>query len=300
MSESSVVFDPSKNSDETGVSHPRPRWGRAILAGTLSLFVSGMGQLYNRQARRALLFGAVSYLFAMVFWRTRILLAFPTMIWAVTLQALWKVFVVIEAAYAAAKNKMPEGPVPMPRVAYPLLVISLIAGALWPSFDMVKQRSGFGAFTIPSRSMCPTICLGDRVVVDMNAYRTQKVQRGDLIVMKHASSDALFVKRVIGLPGDLVAPGPNGSVLVNGQVFRPAAPCAMPQWEKRHSDPADYSEFHETRVADGNYFVVGDNLGDSFDSRIAAFGAVTADMVRGRPLYLYWSPTLARVGCAVR
>ena len=298
MSESSVIPGSPKETYGIGVPNPSPRWMRAVLAGTLSLFFSGMGQLYNRQPRRALLFRVVSHLLTEVFWRTRIFLVFPAMISVVMVQVLWKIFVGVDAVHVTAKNKTPEAPVPMPRVAYPLIVILLIAGALWPSVNMVKERSGFSAFTIPSRSMCPTICLGDRMVADMKAYRTQKVQRGDVIVMKHASSDALFVKRVIGLPGDVIAPGPNGSVMVNGEAFRAPLPCAMPKWDKR--EPADYSEFHETIVAEGNYFVVGDNPGDSYDSRFVEFGAVTTGMVRGRPLYLYWSPTLARIGCTIR
>jgi hypothetical protein len=41
------------------------------------------------------------------------------------------------------------------------------------------------------------------------------------VKLKHAWSDALWIKRVIGLPGDLVAPGPKGSVFVNGKPFHP-------------------------------------------------------------------------------
>jgi len=42
------------------------------------------------------------------------------------------------------------------------------------------------------------------------------------------------------------------------------------------------------------------NLDNSFDSRILDFGPVTADMVRGKPLHLYWSPTRSRIGCSFR
>jgi hypothetical protein len=71
----------------------------------------------------------------------------------------------------------------------------------------------------------------------------------------------------------------------NGQPFRLPAPCSVPTWEKR--EPADYSSFRSTTVPEGTFSVVGDNLEDSYDSRLREFGAVTADMIRGRPLYFY-------------
>jgi hypothetical protein len=61
-----------------------------------------------------------------------------------------------------------------------------------------------------------------------------------------------------------------------------------------------HSSFRSTTVPEGTFFVVGgDNLEDSYDSRIREFGAVTADMIRGRPLYFYWSPTFSRIGCQI-
>jgi len=291
---------PEASQPPSAVGEPaRPsRWKQATLASILSLFFSGMGQLYNRQPRRALVLGIVGYLFtAVLLAHTRILLTFRTMIAVLVVEIVWKVLVVGDAAVSAGQSEKAESPAPLPWLLYPVLALALLVGALTPSAATVKEQSGFNAFKIPSRSMCPTICLGDRVVVDMHAYRAQPPQRGDIIVMKHASSEALFVKRVIGLPGDVVSPSPDGSVLVNGKPFRPPAPCATPVWEK--SELVDYSEFHRTKVPEGNYFVVGDNLQDSYDSRIATFGAVTPDMVRGKPLYLYWSPTRTRIGCSI-
>ena len=103
--------------------------------------------------------------------------------------------------------------------------------------------------------------------------------------MQHASSDALFVKRVIGIAGDVVAPGPNGTILVNGWPFKPNMPCAPFIWQKM--EPGDYSAFQSSIVPDGSLFVVGDNLTNSYDSRFPEFGLVTLNMVRGKPLYIY-------------
>jgi len=212
---------------------------------------------------------------------------FPTIITIILGSLGWKIFIVVDAARCAGRTKNSKLSVPFPKLTYTVLIAAMVLAALLPSWNGIKERSGFAAFKVPSASMCPTICIGDYLVADTHAYRSQPPERGDIIMMKHASSDALFLKRVVALPGDRVSPGPNGSVLVNGQPFRPPAPCSVPTWEKR--EPGDYSSFRSTTVPEGTFFVVGDNLEDSHDSRIREFGAVTADMIRGRPLYFYWS-----------
>jgi len=85
---------------------------------------------------------------------------------------------------------------------------------------------------------------------------------------------------------------------VNGQRFNPPAPCGTTAWLK--GDLADYSMFQPTTVPEGSFFVVGDNLPDSFDSRIPEFGPVTKNMVRGKALFLYWSSGHSRIGCSLR
>jgi signal peptidase I len=275
-----------------------PRWERITAAAALSLIFSGMGQLLNRHPRKAFAFALISHLFGATLAHTHVLLAFPTMLGILAVMLAWKVFVVWEAGYSAAKLKKPETPIPLPWLTYPVLAAAIIAGTVLPTVDRLKTESGFAAFRITSRSMCPTICVGDRVVADMQAFCAHLPTRGDLVLLQHASSEPLFVKRVVGLPGDTVAPGPDNSVLVNGQAFHPAFPCASPNW--KIAAAADDSEFEATKIPEGNYFVVGDNAGDSFDSRLPEFGPVTADMIRGQPLFLYWSPTHSRVGCKLR
>ncbi len=262
-----------------------------------SLFVSGTGQLYNRQPLKGLIFACVSWLIDFLIWQTRVLLVFPTIIGIILGSLGWKIFIVVDAARCASRTKNSKLSVPFPKFTYTVLIAVMVLAALLPSWNGIKERSGFAAFKVPSASMCPTICIGDYLVADTHAYRPHPPVRGDIIMLKHASSDALFLKRVIALPGDRVSPGPNGSVLVNGQPFRPPAPCSVPTWEKR--EPADYSSFRSTTVPEGTFFVVGDNLEDSYDSRLREFGAVTADMIRGRPLYFYWSPTFSRIGCQI-
>src|SRR6267142_5227376 len=99
------------------------RWKRATVAGLLSFVFSGMGQLYNRQPRKAFGLAVVTHLLDLLLFRTRLLLAFSAMVTTVLVLALWKLFVAIEAAYASAKLKKPETLLPHSRLTYPVLAV---------------------------------------------------------------------------------------------------------------------------------------------------------------------------------
>jgi signal peptidase I len=257
-----------------------------------------MGQLYNRQPRKAFALALITYVLDFLMVKTRLLFTFSTMVVTILALGLWKLFVAAEAGYAAAAKK-PESAVPMPRLTYPFLAIIFFVAVFIP-FPDLKSEAGFASFKVPSASMCPTICLGERFVADMHAYKLRPPQRGDLILMKHSSSDALFIKRVIAIAGDTVAPGPGGTILVKGQRFSSPAPCGTSVLPKQNPDPTGYPAFQSTSVPEGSFFVVGDNIANSYDSRIPEFGPVTQEMVRGKPLFLYWSTSYSRIGCSIR
>ncbi len=240
-----------------------------------------------------------THLLSVLFVHTRLLLSFPTMVATLLVVWVWKLFVVAEAAHAAASAKKPEATLPLPWFTYSLIAVIVVLASYFPTLDHIKHGSGFSAFKIPSRSMCPTVCEGDRIVADINAYRSKPPGRGDVILLKQRTMEALLLKRVIGVAGDVVQPGPGGNVLVNGQTFHPPAACGSSNWPKLETSGVIMS-FQTTKVAEGTFFVVGDNLENSFDSRMPEFGAVTPDMVRGKPLYFVWSPVHSRIGCSIR
>lgn len=107
----------------------------------------------------------------------------------------------------------------------------------------------------PSGSMDPTIREGDTVLVDTNAYRFGRLpQTGDMVLF--SESDCQMVKRVIGLPGQIV-------VISQGVVFVDGRRLAEP-YLNSEADPADYGPF---KVAPSRVFVAGDNRINSRDSR---------------------------------
>jgi len=105
-------------------------------------------------------------------------------------------------------------------------------------------------------SMEPTLYSGDRVFISRVLVLAGQISRGDLIVCKIQENGHTenIIKRVIGLPGDEVAIT-NHAVYINGEsLIEPYAGMSAS------------SDLHMTLAA-GNYFVIGDNLSTSVDSR---------------------------------
>jgi signal peptidase I len=155
------------------------------------------------------------------------------------------------------------------------------------------------AFKIPSGSMKRTLLVGDYVVVEKLSYRFGAPGRGDVVVFKypHQDNDVSpgqwfreayelivhrrrvprrdYVKRVIGVPGDVVW-GKEGRVYVNDEGGR-----------EPYAHSAISEDFGPFKVPPDSYFVMGDHRADSRDSR--HWGFVPRRLVRGRALLIYWS-----------
>jgi signal peptidase I len=160
-----------------------------------------------------------------------------------------------------------------------ILVIAVVAAILIRSF--VVQP-----FYIPSGSMEPTLAEGDRVLVNKLSYDLHTVHRGDIVVFKKPPNDTTpgvtdLIKRVIGLPGEMIA-GQGGHVTINGHQL--AEPW-LPKGETT-------APFPPTVVPPGDYFMMGDNRGDSADSRI--IGPIPKHLFIGRAFLRVWP--LSRIG----
>jgi len=158
---------------------------------------------------------------------------------------------------------------------YVYLVLPLVAGPpIVQPIRAIVRNNFYEAFKIPTVSMAPTILRGDYI------YATKlrgAVRHGDIVVYHH---DRLkFVKRVVGLPGDTLAMR-NDSLFVNGQ--RTPEPYATPS-----EDRPQYASWGPLTVPPHSYFVLGDNRGESLDSRF--YGPIDADSVTQRPLGIYFS-----------
>ncbi len=130
-------------------------------------------------------------------------------------------------------------------------------------------------------SMAPRIASGEYVLINTVAYRVGRPERGDVVAFRHErSAPSVYLKRVIGLPGDRVQIR-NGIVFVNGNRLR-----------EPYVRYPDGRSFKPLTVPDGELYVLGDNRANSDDSRF--WGFVGEPEVIGKAIAGIWP--LRRLG----
>ena len=266
------------------------------VAGILSLVFPGLGQLYAGRPRRGLAISlTLSVITLLVLFIRLLQQPIGLLVWVVA-GVLVRVAVVTDAVLSARQNKHAQTIRNKSQIAYFAAATIIVAACIFPTSDQLLARSK--GFKVPTASMCPTICENERVIADMAAYKKDAPGRGDLIMLQTKFGKSLFIKRVIATGGDTVTQGRQGEVLVNGNPLPPVSICSAPKM--RGESEGTTIEFCPVKVPSGSFFVVGDNLNNSLDSRIPDFGLVTLNQIQGKPLYLYWSPVLSRIGCKTR
>ena len=186
----------------------------------------------------------------------------------------------------------------------------------------------FEPFQIPSKSMVPTLRVGDFILVSKSAYGLRlpvvrykifdlgSPERGDVVVFFPPHEERYFIKRLVGLPGDEVRVV-AGVVYINGEkmpqmaiddtpdddrsvIMREQLKGTSHQIQKRLS-PTRLSLNFTAVVPEGHYFMMGDNRDNSSDSRV--WGPVPVDRIVGKAFarWLFWDeflslPNFARAG----
>jgi signal peptidase I len=162
-----------------------------------------------------------------------------------------------------------------------ILVVAVLASFL------VRQYA-VQTFFIPSKSMNPTLHVGDRILVDKLSVRFGSINVGDIIVFQKPATEHCddgnykdLVKRVIGLPGQTLTSSGN-TVLVNGKPLKES-------WTYFHTLGPPIKKF---KVPANTYFVMGDNRANSCDSRY--WGPVPRSDIIGKVFFRIWP--FSRIG----
>jgi signal peptidase I len=178
----------------------------------------------------------------------------------------------------------------------------------WGLGTLVLTQTFAGMVAIPSGSMEPTMARGDYLLVNRVAYglhvpftadkevaRWGLPKRGEIVIFNAlpsaSASEVLFIKRVVGLPGDIVEVV-NDRVKVNGSFVTYEGADIEVLGNIRHHIKTGASPLANKpalRVPEGHIFVMGDHRNNSADSR--AWGPLPLERVRGKAVFRLFGPT---------
>ncbi|MCP4436258.1 MAG: signal peptidase I [Actinomycetia bacterium] len=159
--------------------------------------------------------------------------------------------------------------------------VAVIAGAVL--IALVVRNFVVQSYQIPSGSMEETLLIGDRVLVNHLSYRLHDINRGDVIVFSRPDTAPAdpgdpddLIKRAIGLPGETIQ-SIDGVVHIDGKPL-----------DEPYLGPgtATFDIDEPVVVPEGEVFVLGDNRGNSEDSRY--IGSIPTDTVTGRAFAIIW------------
>lgn len=171
------------------------------------------------------------------------------------------------------------------RLMREVLEVAVITLLLFMAVRLLVQN-----YRVDGPSMTPTLLNEQYILVDKASYFFAQPNRGDIVVFQ-APTAALakcpppsgvsdtntdFVKRVIGVPGDTVQIDENGIVIVDN----------VPLKEPYINGLVNFHDPHTWRLTTDQFFVLGDNRGDSCDSR--DWGPVTRKAIIGKASLVYW------------
>lgn len=133
---------------------------------------------------------------------------------------------------------------------------------------------------IPSESMEGTLNIGDRLIGNRLAYKFGDTpERFDIVIFNAPDDGEIYIKRVIGLPGEKVTIK-NGKVYINDST--------APLDDSFIKEEMEYEETMTFNVPEGCYFMMGDNRNESWDSRYWDNPYVEESEILAKAVFKYW------------
>lgn len=290
-------------------------------AALLSVLLPGLGQLYNQQVGWALALLATS--FAMVPIQFLIVHLPPSagvIVYAglvVVRFGAWLV-AIVQAAIAARRTRAIQLAWYNRFYVYAVLIVAAVAWQVMLPLSSISMRT---SYNIPSGSMVPSLLVGDYLEARTLAFHSAPPRRGEIaFYLRPSDETGMFVSRIVGLPGDRIQMR-EGRLYINDvaversriEDFRDQSrinPTPVPQYietlpggvsHRILETLGDSGMLDDTQVFTvpaGHVFMMGDNRDASADSR-EDLGPVPIGLLRDKPLFLYWSSDLGRIGKVV-
>ena len=288
---------------------------KPLFALALSLFLIGLGQVYNGKLRKGILFFLISIIFPLLLLQLSVAIPDKMLIVFLLLSLLASLGIYIWAALDAWKHAKRIGKNYTLKTynklyIYILLIIVLNLFSFGPIIDWQKICFFALPYRMATGSMIPTVLPGDFIMTDRridHSAENHGLKRGELVVFKYPESkEKHFLKRVIGLPGDEIEIK-GMELYVNGEKRTGEEVSYMQERRDEYIKERTVAFYEESAsgtyvvfflegtarknlkvtVPEGNCFVLGDYRDNSRDSR--HWGMVPLDDVIARAKLIYYS-----------
>jgi signal peptidase I len=198
-----------------------------------------------------------------------------------------------------------------------ILILSLVILSLGSVALVSYGVLSFKAVRVPTGSMANTIIPGDHLII---SKRVGEIARGNLVLFQYPRDPSTqYLSRVVGMPGETIEVR-DRSVFINGKELPEQKITVKPDFDfkspvleeissegsgsyrvfyflrddatetriqQSHVPEGEFGTASPFRIPDDQFFVMGDNRDNSFDSRF--YGAVARSLIRGKPTMIYWS-----------
>ncbi|HTJ49195.1 MAG TPA: signal peptidase I [Cyclobacteriaceae bacterium] len=282
---------------------------RKPFSALLLSIIPGLGQIYNGQLRKGLIFLIIDLLVPVIFGLAGILNNLNGLVILVVLSISFIVYRMTDGFIQAKKLIDYELKSYNRWYIYLLFAIALSIVRIFLDFP---TSTGIQTFKISGPSMNSTMQPGDRVVANLNYYNNNQVQQGDIVVF-NSPQGGIWTFRVVGLPNDSIEIK-DGKVYVNGQLNELTV---TKEYTLDNQDVIEYQEkinptktiktlrdkknlmlvdtqtFEKIRIPDNEYFLMGDNRDNAYDSRF--IGTIKKENILGRVIYSYWGNASDRI-----
>ncbi|HLR62895.1 MAG TPA: signal peptidase I [Lentibacillus sp.] len=166
------------------------------------------------------------------------------------------------------------------RKIMPVILFALVLAIIFRS-------NLFASYIVNGESMEPTLYDGNLLMVNKVVYNLTDIERFDIVVF-HADEQDDYVKRVVGLPGDEIV-YKDDKLYINGEYIEEPFLKRFRKMSDKEPYTKDFTlegVTGKTEVPEGKLFVMGDNRGESLDSR--EIGFVNAETIVGKVDVKYW------------
>lgn len=158
-----------------------------------------------------------------------------------------------------------------------ILYMGFVCLIVWLTITFVGQRT-----VVNGDSMNDTLQDQDSLWISKISYTLHDPERFDIVVFPFQDDSVLYIKRVIGLPGETVKIDENGTIYINGKPLE--EDYGLEIIDERHIGMAS----EEIKLGKDEYFVMGDNRNNSKDSRFEEVGNIKRDELKGKAIFRIW------------